>query len=230
MKSKEITAKHIMESALTVFAEKGLNEVTVRDIARSAGTSTAKIYRVFTNKEELLAAILADRLAEMTVNLREHLQGIIGTKNKLRKFMWFMLHFQQSHPDLASVGSLAIPHRLWSDLPTGTALQDQGRILAEIVDEGQRAGEVRQDVDMKALRDLFFGGLERVTFHWLVRGRPGVLTDSADELTELLFGGIRKSPEESPPFNSHFTEELKALKEALDVLTEEIEALKEAQH
>jgi hypothetical protein len=159
----------------------------------------------------------------MTAPLPEHLQGIVGTSNKLRKYTWFMLHFIESYPDFSSVACEAIPHRFWRGLPPSSVLQDQARILAEIVEEGQRAGEVRQDVNMKVLRDLFFGGIERMTNHWIGQGMPHTLTDSTDEFTKLLFNSIRKHPEESPPFNSHFTEELKALKE-------EVEALKEAQH
>jgi AcrR family transcriptional regulator len=230
MKSKENSARLIMDAALAVFADKGLNEVTVRDIARSAGISTAKIYRLFPNKDGLLLAAVVDRLSDMTANLQEHLQGIVGTSNKLIKCIWFILHYYESSPQFASVAFLAIPRWVWHDLMTGTVLQDQASILTEIVEEGQRAGEVRQDVDIRALRALFFGGLERATQLWLGRDMRYALTDTTEELAKLLFNGIRKEPEESPPFNTRFSEQLASLKEELAVLKEEVEALKEAQH
>lgn len=49
-----------MQSALTLFAEKGYHSTSTREIAESAGVSEALIFRHFTNKEGLLEAVLKD--------------------------------------------------------------------------------------------------------------------------------------------------------------------------
>lgn len=194
MKPEEATTKKIVDAALSAFAEKGVHQVTVRAIAKRAGISTTRMYRFFPGKEELLVAVVADKLTEMTDGLREHLQGIVGTANKLRKCTWFILHFFESCPEFASLMFVANPLQIWGRPPRGGPAAEQARILAEIVQEGQLAGEVRPDINIKQLRDLYFGGLQRLTYLWLARGMPNKLTDAADGFNKLVFDGI-KQPE-----------------------------------
>jgi AcrR family transcriptional regulator len=51
---KEATRRRLMDAAMTVFAEKGYGAVTVNDIAREAGTSTATFYLHFKRKIDVL--------------------------------------------------------------------------------------------------------------------------------------------------------------------------------
>jgi TetR/AcrR family fatty acid metabolism transcriptional regulator len=54
---------HILDSATRVFAAKGYNGASIRDIARAAGVADGTIYNYFANKDALLLGIL-DRLNE----------------------------------------------------------------------------------------------------------------------------------------------------------------------
>src|SRR3954469_19812482 len=51
----------ILEAAEEVFAEKG-NEACVADIARRAGVGQATIFRRFETKDDLIAAVMEQRL------------------------------------------------------------------------------------------------------------------------------------------------------------------------
>lgn len=53
----------ILDAATTVFAEKGFQRATIRDIANTAGIADGTIYNYFENKTALLLGIL-DRLNE----------------------------------------------------------------------------------------------------------------------------------------------------------------------
>jgi TetR/AcrR family fatty acid metabolism transcriptional regulator len=52
---------HILDAALTVFAQKGFHPTTIRDIAKVAGIADGTLYNYFTNKTALLLAIF-DRM------------------------------------------------------------------------------------------------------------------------------------------------------------------------
>jgi AcrR family transcriptional regulator len=54
---------HILDAATRVFATRGFNGATIRDIAHAAGVADGTIYNYFDNKDALLFAIL-DRLNE----------------------------------------------------------------------------------------------------------------------------------------------------------------------
>ena len=63
------TAARILESAITLFAERGFSDVTVRDIAEDAGANPAAISYYFGAKESLI---------------RQAIQAVIGPLNQKR--------------------------------------------------------------------------------------------------------------------------------------------------
>lgn len=70
----ERTKRNIVAAAAELFAEKGFDAVTMREIAQRAGCSHTAIYLYFTDKETLLQHISLPSLQE----LRERLGGILG--------------------------------------------------------------------------------------------------------------------------------------------------------
>ena len=72
-----VRRQHILDAATRVFAAKGFDRATIRDVARRAGVADGTIYNYFPNKNALLLGIL-DRLNE-TAQRREHLRGSAGT-------------------------------------------------------------------------------------------------------------------------------------------------------
>ena len=53
---------YIVDLALKVIGEKGLEKATLREIAKEGGVSTGAIYHYFKNKEELLYEVMDSRL------------------------------------------------------------------------------------------------------------------------------------------------------------------------
>jgi AcrR family transcriptional regulator len=51
----------VLDAAATLFSERGVEHVTVDDVARSAGVGVGTIYRTFGDKGGLVAAILDER-------------------------------------------------------------------------------------------------------------------------------------------------------------------------
>ncbi|MGE0734535.1 MAG: TetR/AcrR family transcriptional regulator [Alphaproteobacteria bacterium] len=62
---------HFLAAAKRVFAAKGLDGASVRDIAREAGYSPAAIYFYYPSKEAIYGDILADSLAALIRSIKE---------------------------------------------------------------------------------------------------------------------------------------------------------------
>jgi AcrR family transcriptional regulator len=54
--------RRIMTAALQLFSRRGFQAVGIRDIAQEAGLSTAALYHYMDKKEDLLQALMSDRL------------------------------------------------------------------------------------------------------------------------------------------------------------------------
>jgi len=212
--SNETNAKQIIDAAYAMIAERGIAGVTMRSIASEVGCSAPNIYNLFPNKEELLVAIAVEQLEAMTSGLRQHLRGIIGTINKLRKCTWFILDFIETQPHFVTLIIRVIPQQYWSSGRMADSLREQANILAEIVEEGKRAGEVRSAVNMRLFKQIYFGGMERLFNIWLLHGMRWRLSDSTDEFTNLVFEIIQKQPVENLSFKCPFVEKLEILEDA----------------
>jgi len=70
--AKVRTRQKVLDAARALFAERGYEPATIRDIAKGAGMSTGAVFASFTDKPELFDAILSDDFAAL---LDETLQG-----------------------------------------------------------------------------------------------------------------------------------------------------------
>lgn len=74
---KEEAKERIIQAALQVYAEKGLYEATMDDVARKLGVSKGALYLYFKSKEELLNQII--KRPEQSVY--HFLESLLETKN-----------------------------------------------------------------------------------------------------------------------------------------------------
>lgn len=61
----------IRDAAKAIFAERGIDAVSVRDIAAAAGYTTGAIYTYFESKNELYAEVLRDSLSKLGERVAE---------------------------------------------------------------------------------------------------------------------------------------------------------------
>src|SRR5437773_8024837 len=109
----------ILDAAVAVLRERGLAAATTKEIARVAGCSEGSLYTYFANKEQLLLAVMAERLPPFIPLLHGLLQraGEDTLEDHLQEVARLALPFYvQMMPVAAAV--LATP-----ELAEGLALQ-----------------------------------------------------------------------------------------------------------
>jgi AcrR family transcriptional regulator len=88
VKKGERTREHILNTALALFAERGYQQTSMRDIAASAECSLGLAYRYFTRKDEMVLALYARLLVAMDAQvealppapLAERFDGVMRAK------------------------------------------------------------------------------------------------------------------------------------------------------
>ena len=81
LEERKMRQDRILEGALSVFKEKGLEGATMDQIASAAGFGKATLYYYFKSKEEVLSAILVDGWQ----NIWESLEPVIAEEGSPRK-------------------------------------------------------------------------------------------------------------------------------------------------
>ncbi|TMR25166.1 TetR family transcriptional regulator [Nonomuraea turkmeniaca] len=167
--------EQLLDAALTVFAAKGVDGASVKDLAAAAGATPGLLYRYFDSKEALVQALLAER--GFLPRLRELLTADHGTRPARQVLTELLAAFDRLLTENADLVAVFF----------GTT---QARAaLAELMAEGQRlvgdfltvriaAGELRPHDVATAAKTL----LATVA----VNRRTGTPVDVA-RLVQLLF-------------------------------------------
>jgi len=83
----------ILRTAAQIFAEKGYDKASIRDIARATGVSLSGLYYYFNSKEELLFLIQDHAFGTLLANLETLLEGETEPLRRLRILMENHLRF-----------------------------------------------------------------------------------------------------------------------------------------
>jgi len=183
----------LTDVALRVFAERGYDGASMDDVAREAGITKASIYHHVASKEALLErglrraldalfAILDETGARHGSALErlEHIVARVGeTTLQLLPELSVLFRVRGN----SQVEREAIERRRHFD-----------RLVAGLIAEAQREGDVRADVKPAVAARLIFG-MSNSVVEWY---RPGGRLSGAEltgTLRRLVFDGLRRRPE-----------------------------------
>jgi len=148
----------ILNAASKVMNEKGSKSSTISEIALEAGVKDPTIYQHFNGKEDLLFSVVEEQMEKFLLFLDEHLQGICGAHNKLRKLIWAHLYFNDVNREYITLVLLECrTNRNFYKSQAYKLIRRYVGILMAILQEGVEEGVFTPDVDFRLVRDLIFG-------------------------------------------------------------------------
>jgi TetR/AcrR family fatty acid metabolism transcriptional regulator len=188
--------ERILDAAVKVFAAEGFYNAKVSQIAQAAGVADGTIYLYFKSKDDLLINLFEDRMERVNANLRDAIATASSAIDRLRRIVKLHLELVEQNRDMAEVISVELRQsskfiREYANPKFAEFL----RTIAGAVVEGQRAGELRTNIDPYIFARALFGALDEIALAWLVK-HPGSkasidLPRAAAELGELFIDGLR---------------------------------------
>lgn len=165
--------KLILTTAETLFAEHGVEDVTMADIAQAAGVGKGTLYRRFASKPALCLALMDEQMVafqnKVLARFRELSAGDFPTIQRLDFFLNSLVYFTADHlPLLCEVqraGLLStgrdseMPH-IW-----------QHMTIKGLLHSAVQAGELSPDVDIEYTADALLAPLRVTLFRFQREGR-----------------------------------------------------------
>ncbi|WP_246363996.1 TetR/AcrR family transcriptional regulator [Halobacillus locisalis] len=173
---------NILDSALTLFAERGFDATTIPMIAKDANVGAGTIYRYFENKEVLVNTLFQYYVQVFTELLKKDFPEHHSIREQFHHLFQRMIRFtdEQEHA-LYFIKTHNAAYFL--DDASREAFTDLWTILRDFLDEGKAENEIR-DLPTLALIAIIFGGF--LELHQLIRA--GEL-----ERTEALMQGVENT-------------------------------------
>ncbi|MCL7423565.1 TetR/AcrR family transcriptional regulator [Streptomyces sp. YS415] len=191
----EAVERAIIEGVMRLLEEGvPLAELSIERIARTAGVGKATIYRRWRGKEELFVDVV--RAAEPPdpelpgTSLRDDLVVLLESLRRRGLVSRSSAILHNVHAQMKS------SPKIWAAYHT-LVVAPRRRLCIEVLRRGQRDGELREDVDVELLNDLFVGPM-------LLRSvmRPDADLPAAlpEQIVDTLLEGLR--PVSSPSVSS----------------------------
>jgi AcrR family transcriptional regulator len=177
----------IVRAATSLFAKRGVDATSMREIADAAGVREAAIYRYFTSKEELSREIFVSWYGWYSRQLREIVRGPGGTREKVYGAARLELSAAVEHTE-AFTYFCENEARFLRSLPASVPrVRD---VFIELVKQGQARSEVKAG-DVGVLADMLSGALCAVALSFAWRRRRGSVDDRLDLIAETCWAMIK---------------------------------------
>lgn len=188
------TKATIFRAAAKLFAEKGYNGVSMREISEQSKVTKPTIYYYFGNKEGIYKALIKESLTYHTEDLKQIAALNIPVKQKLVELMKRRFQVGLRYPELTKFVLEVFNH--YENLPCLNGFKDEvechGKIFTDMIQEGINSGEFGASAKPQLVVEVIAG----VLMHFLMdqlHSRGRILSDQlAEDVVELLFKGLNE--------------------------------------
>ena len=175
----------LIDAASHLFRSKGYERTSVRDLAQAVGMQSGSLFYHFRSKAEILEAVMAQGVGDITENARLALQHVHGPKQRLSTLMQVHLTALLG----SSQNALEVLLYEWDSLEPDARerivrLRDEyEKIWQQILDEAAQAGLIPDDTTL--LRKMLFGSLNW-TVQWFRPSGSLSIEQLADRMPRLI--------------------------------------------
>ncbi|KEO81387.1 TetR/AcrR family transcriptional regulator [Tumebacillus flagellatus] len=179
MRSEE-TKRRVLDAAAQLFAQRGFEQVTLREIAKAAGCSHTTIYIYYKDKEALLHELSMPPMQDLRAEFQALLQDAeVAPERKVKRMGQRFLEFCFANRNLYTVFFMTRASRVDQEAPSGNNVQ---KLRLELF--GQLRAAMREFLPSD-VGEEYVMGCARVFFYTL-HGIVGTYQLSEEPLPELL--------------------------------------------
>ena len=183
----------ILDAATVVFAERGFFAAQVADIARGAGIAAGTVYLYFRSKDEILTSIFDRTMKDAIAEGRAAVAGVKDPVERLRRIARLHLTRMGRDRSLAVVFQVELRQTTkFMERFSTTGLRDYLLLIQQTIEDGQARGAFRRTISARTAAKVFFGALDEMATNWILSRRRYALAQQADEIVDLIVGGIGK--------------------------------------
>ena len=152
-----------MERAAELFAERGIAATSVDEVLAAAGAGKGQFYHYFRGRDELAAAAVGHRCAQVVAGLTEALGGVSSLAGLERALAGFIAGFEQMGMPGCPIGTLATEvacHNEAARLQAAAGFDAWERLLADVLERMRAHGELRADAAPAVLATGLLASIE----------------------------------------------------------------------
>lgn len=154
----------ILNVSLKLFAEKGFDGTSIRDIAKAADINVAMVSYYFGSKEKLLEAIIIYRVSDFRMILENLQTELISPIEKIKKFVSFYVNMLFQNKDFYQLVHFEMVNQKRAcDFSAFSEIKKKNlKLLQNIIEEGQKDGEFKSNCNSLLIPALVIGTFSQI--------------------------------------------------------------------
>ena len=152
-----------MERAAELFAARGVAATSLDEVLAAAGAGKGQLYHYFRGRDELVAAAVGLRCAQVLAGLTQALASVASLAGLEQALAGFVAGFEQMGLPGCPIGSLAAEvaeHNEGARLEAAAAFDAWERLFADALERMHERGELRADASPAALATALLASIE----------------------------------------------------------------------
>jgi TetR/AcrR family transcriptional regulator len=185
----------IIAAVLRLAASAGPADITTSEIARQLNLTQGAVFRHFPNKEAIWLAVMGWVAETLLANLAAARDEVTSPLAALRAMFMAHVRFVVAHP--------GVPRLIFNELQqpgdspvkscVRALLADYRRLLAALLDEAGRSGQLVAGLDKAAAATLFIGSVQGLVMQSMLLGSTDNMEHAAEPVFSLYLGAIAEA-------------------------------------
>ena len=163
--------QQIIETAIKLIADKGIQNLTTKNLSKEIGISEPALYRHFDNKSDILKGVIEYFRIKMQPAMKK-LDRSVNSLNKIESFILEHLKTISQNPNFAKVifSEANFQNEENLILKMNNMMKQSHIILETVVQSGQSRNEIRTDISSLSIIRMIIGSMRLLVTQWSMSG------------------------------------------------------------
>ncbi|MAX06279.1 MAG: hypothetical protein CMD19_07645 [Flavobacteriales bacterium] len=178
----------IIDASKDLIGEKGLQTLTIRNLANKMSFSEPALYRHFRDKTEIIKALLLFHKRIIQDGVLKILDSEKTALAKFEEILKFKFAHIEKNPALVMVifSETSFQYNSTLSKVVKKILEQRTKKIISLIKNGQREGSIRKDIDAVQLATIVLGGVRTTILSWKLSGFKTNLKLDGKKLRETL--------------------------------------------
>lgn len=162
----------IVESARRIISTKGIEKLTIHEIAKDLGVTDGALYRHFKSKKEIISLLIMDIEKTLFETIRGAATKSDDPRQKLENILFSHLSYAEQRRGVSfiiinetlNINDKGLRKRMFG------VINKYLKTIKKILSDGIKLGEFRKELDLALASITFFGMVQSMVTLWALSG------------------------------------------------------------
>ena len=178
----------IILAATHLIGEKGVQNLTTKNLAKEIGFSEPALYRHFKDKTEIISSVLVYYKYELQLGLKSVISNDLSALEKIEALVEFQFTHFTKYPAIIMVIFSETSFQYTSVLSNvvKSIMEEKSQGLVNLIESGEKDNSIRNDISAQQLCVLIMGSMRLTVLRWRLSNFSFNLVKEGNTLQQTL--------------------------------------------